>query len=351
MKSVIGNATRVAIIAVTVALVFSCAAVGDDNLDKLQGRRDWVQEQKRIKISHSWKSQMEQAIHDNDSDTVLELFKNQPSREQTALNELYFLYLAIEQGNTKVVKIILDRGTDVNASFPDRNNPLHVAIRNGKIEVARLLLEQGANVNALFSSFTPLHIAVHKQQIAIAEMLLIRKANVNAADTVGNTALYRAVNNNSLAMVELLLKHGANPNLRNQYGQTGLHSAISLRGLKSGVLKVLLEHKANPNVKWPDGTIPLHLATEAHYTEAVALLLEHGADVHTKTNDGKTALDMAREAGFRDIIVLLRKHGAKGGEWDEILSWILYSLTAVMMGVFVWMLRRERTRNLAVNVS
>jgi ankyrin repeat protein len=49
---------------------------------------------------------------------------------------------------SKVARLLLEHGADVNARENDRSTPLHVAARNGRVEVVRVLLEHGANVAA-----------------------------------------------------------------------------------------------------------------------------------------------------------------------------------------------------------
>ena len=49
---------------------------------------------------------------------------------------------------SKVARLLLEHGADVNARENDHSTPLHVAARNGRVEVVRVLLEHGANVAA-----------------------------------------------------------------------------------------------------------------------------------------------------------------------------------------------------------
>jgi ankyrin repeat protein len=64
------------------------------------------------------------------------------------------LYLASKGAHFRdgsVLRLLLERGADVNARANDGSIPLHRASRNGALEVVRLLLEHGADVEAVNS--------------------------------------------------------------------------------------------------------------------------------------------------------------------------------------------------------
>jgi ankyrin repeat protein len=61
----------------------------------------------------------------------------------------------------KVVKLLLDKGADVNVAQKDGATALHAAASEGHTETVKLLLDRGADVNAENDSReTPLHLAV-----------------------------------------------------------------------------------------------------------------------------------------------------------------------------------------------
>jgi hypothetical protein len=58
------------------------------------------------------------------------------------------LYLAAEHGHQKMVKLLLDKGADVNAQGGTYGNALQAALQGGHEQVVKLLLDKGADVNA-----------------------------------------------------------------------------------------------------------------------------------------------------------------------------------------------------------
>ena len=55
------------------------------------------------------------------------------------------LYLAIENGHTEIVKLLLKAGADIHAND---DYALHWAVADGHTEIVELLLKAGANVHA-----------------------------------------------------------------------------------------------------------------------------------------------------------------------------------------------------------
>ncbi len=58
------------------------------------------------------------------------------------------LHTAAREGHYNVVRLLLDRGADVNAFTMMHWSVLHLATFNGREEITRLLLERGADVHA-----------------------------------------------------------------------------------------------------------------------------------------------------------------------------------------------------------
>jgi len=99
---------------------------------------------------------------------------------------------AVNVGDIKLVKKLLDDGVDVNQQFviPDGSilgaTPLHNA-SNSK-EIAELLISKGANVNAECDrGLTPLHEAAYIGSLSVVKLLIEKGADVNALDNQGRT--------------------------------------------------------------------------------------------------------------------------------------------------------------------
>jgi ankyrin repeat protein len=302
-------------------------------------------------------------------------------RGQTAL------MWAVTEKHPDIVKLLAARGADVNAqtaitipkgeyvparaggasgtgiirqrALPKADGgmtPLLFAVRDGNTDMVRLLLELGANLEQTSGNHTsPLLIALLNGQVGLATELLGKGANPNAGDDYHRAALFAAIDlrnfnhdkypfmyrdgRDPLDLIKALLKKGADPNLRtdtvpvhglmqfdaswvNFDGQTPF-----IRAALSGdieVMRLLLEHGADPNIATAQGSTALMAASginwipaqtyshsEADYVEAVKLCLERGANANATNSLGLAAIHGAANRGWVSVIQILADHGAK----------------------------------------
>jgi len=145
------------------------------------------------------------------------------------------LMLAAGNGETQVIKALLDRKDNPNALDEDGATALIYAARTGKAEAITVLLQAGANVDVADSrGRTPLMYASENGFAACTDRLLAGKANVNAQDKTGATALTLAARHSgSVAVVQSLVHAGAKTDLKEAGGasafilaeQRGFHEA------------------------------------------------------------------------------------------------------------------------------
>lgn len=120
------------------------------------------------------------------------------------------LDIASYHGRTDVVRLLLDRGIDVNATSSDGQTALMAASRGCKPETAALLIERGANVNAATKNLaTALIYACDHWDISVAKLLLAKGADPNVKATYGDSPLIHAVRRNNGELTLLLKAHGA----------------------------------------------------------------------------------------------------------------------------------------------
>lgn len=125
---------------------------------------------------------------------------------------------AVESGDVRAVKAELDKGTNPN-DLPllqyEPIAPLCAAAADGKLDIVRLLLDRGADVNSGDGwDFTPLAAAATNNQIEVMKLLITRGAIVNDFGDGGSYSLWRAAVEGKLEAVKFLLAHGANPNTK-----------------------------------------------------------------------------------------------------------------------------------------
>ncbi|XP_020297132.1 ankyrin-3-like [Pseudomyrmex gracilis] len=149
---------------------------------------------------------------------------------------------AIRKKHTQVIKLLLASGSKVNFTTPKINNtPLHLAVINGDIEIIKMLLDRHADVNATsWYGTTPFHYAIEEKEMEIAELLFNHGANVNASSNDGVTPMHLAVQKGHVDGVKMLMDRGANINAETRDGTTPLHYAIKEKEME--IAELLLNH-------------------------------------------------------------------------------------------------------------
>lgn len=155
------------------------------------------------------------------------------------------LHEDIAQGEAGIVRLLLECGSDINATDEDMQTPLHMACIFGDLHMAAELLSKGANVNCQdISKSTPLHTAVHFGNLPLVELLVENGASLNLTDEGNDTPVTKAVLGDNLEIIQYflnqLLIRGTNLDTSYWYSNFNLlHYSISVRRLNA--LKMLVE--------------------------------------------------------------------------------------------------------------
>lgn len=123
------------------------------------------------------------------------------------------------------VNVLLDYGATLNDRGRYAVTALHYAVRGGNLPLIKLLLERGAQVDALDESgLTPLlHLSKTRSKadpVPVLELLVAAGADVNARDENQGTLLMYFARQGKAEPVQWLLAHGADRDARNKSGKT-----------------------------------------------------------------------------------------------------------------------------------
>jgi ankyrin repeat protein len=212
---------------------------------------------------------------------------------------------AIFNGHYGFAKMLIEKGAPVSdgslyiaiemrnlAKYTNRPNPPESENGVSHLDVVKLLIDKGADVNAPYVKRIPPRQA---------------QGEINVAP--GATALYRASRAIDLASVKLLIDAGANPSLALKDGSTPLMASAGLGAPRGGdeevteagdrndpldVMKLLVEKGANVNAVNDLGMTPMHYAVQRGVDRLIEYLAGKGARFDTKNKQGRSPADLAR---------------------------------------------------------
>ena len=243
---------------------------------------------------------------------------------------------AVANGHEAVVRLLFEKGVDVESKNKRGETPLIWAAANGHEAVVRLLLDKGANIESKDNEGqTSLSWAAASGYEAVVRVLLDKGGDIESKDKGGQTwgdkegwtPLIWAAANGHEAVVRLLLDKGADVELKDSGGQT-LLSRAAANGHEAVVRLLLLVTGTDIESKDKDGRTPLIWAAVNGHEAMVRVLLDKGADIESKDKggltwkdkDGRTPLIWAALNGHEAVARLLLDKGAdveskdKGGQ-------------------------------------
>lgn len=121
-------------------------------------------------------------------------YKNIYARDRIAL------HYAVD---AKTVKLLVEKGVNVNAADVKGYTALHLAVTEKRLEIVRELIKSGADVNAeeYGNKCIPLHLACMVGEKEIVEELIKAGGEIEQADKFGMIAMDYAKNSKEIAEV------------------------------------------------------------------------------------------------------------------------------------------------------
>jgi len=166
--------------------------------------------------------------------------KDQNRRKMTE-DEYNRLMKAVEKDDLKKVNSFMNKGLDLNTSYPgvhSNMSVLEIASLRNNISIVKLLIDNGADVNFAKSFSTPLRSALEKRNEDIVALLLEKGADPNLGDKYPlidmiDDISYKLLDKNSageikkiMRIIDLLVEHGARIDAKDKKGNIPLIYAI-----------------------------------------------------------------------------------------------------------------------------
>ncbi len=237
-------------------------------------------------------------------------------------------------GQIDLLRLLVEKGADVNKKWPDGSTAILWAAVGGRDDVVQLLKDHGAvrtlgqaamigdrkQVERFLKTgadirqrgecgWTPLIAAAWGGDCDAMQVLLTNLDELDGTGVDVGEAFRVAVWRGNIGAARLLLEHGPDVNAANEYGWTPLMEAAWEGDVR--MASMLLEAGARVDDKDVFGKTALLRSVELGHAGVAKLLLEKGADVNAAEPDGWTAAKTAARRLDMKMMNVLRQFGAE----------------------------------------
>lgn len=313
-----------------------------------QAFRHWVKvhradehgagDQQQLRMFTFWTPPLAYACHWGMLEVVrLLLEKGADVNRKDPIYKRTALMVAAAAGHSKIVHLLLQNGANIDLTTANGDTALCEAIKSGQRPMVQFLLKNTkanskTSLDFLNSSgCTLLQGAAMDGDLAFMKVLLDNGADVNARSrSTKRCALHYAAIARQPAAIQLILDRGVENKTEGPLRQQALHAVCQLpaqrvivetpcqkigRDCTSGASDELVlwpspENKADIDAKVKDGEAALHLASATGMKLPVQLLLSAGASINAQNKFGETALSKAARSSDDDLMQLLLRNGA-----------------------------------------
>ncbi|WP_281751565.1 ankyrin repeat domain-containing protein [Neptunitalea chrysea] len=238
--------------------------------------------------------------------------KEVPVDRRTHDGRTYLIWAAYK-GNYPMVKMLIEKGADVNLEGSHGYNAINFAAFAGVAnkELYEVLIKNGADIKMTnHDGANAMQLIMSRlKDVSLISYFESKGLSVKDEDNNGIGAFCYAARGGNIPVMEYLLEKDVNPKKTNEYG---VNAAIfAAKGTRRGVpslktFKFLASKDVSLNVTDKEGNTPLLLVSGR--TDDISLIsyfLEQGIDVNQVNKEGNTAFINAASRSDKDILDLL----------------------------------------------
>ncbi len=288
-----------------------------------------------------------------------------PVNKRTHDGRIY-LHWATFGGKVENVRLLLEKGSEVDARDSRGNTPLTFGATNGLthpeiyrlfeekgVDLAREKNPQGANLLLLSSPFMEkmdmmdyflnrgislaslddqgngvFNYAARRGNIALLKELVNAGVDYQTLNKQGGNAFMFAAQgtrgfDNSLEVYQYLQDLGLKANIVAKDGSTPLHR-IALSKVKPEILQFFIDAGANVDQQDEEGNTPFLNASFRNSLENVKILAQRSGNLNAVNHSGQSALMLAMENNSPEVVEFLLETGAKVENRDNVGNSVAY---------------------------
>ena len=203
----------------------------------------------------------------------------------------------------------LNAGAEINSLYAEKYTSFYIAVENGNTEMVKFLADAGADVSCKYKSKNALVAAIECGKVDIARMLAKKGVTLGKGERKKAGLMVKAAKSGYSDVIRLLAENGVSPDAVVKEGMTWTPLFYAAYGGESDAIKVLAEIGADIDRKDRNGDTALSIACSRGHLETVKTLLELGADPFVTNSGGRSVLISAAEKNKGPLCRLLMSYG------------------------------------------
>ncbi len=211
---------------------------------------------------------------------------------------------AIEYYKPNLVKLLVEKGSDIHAVDFEGKNALMWAIISIEPDLAKILIEKGSDIHTVDSwGINALMYAIDSKQPDLAKILIEKGSDIHAIDSKGINALMWAIKFEQPDLAKILIEKGSDIHAVDSKGKNALMYAIDSK--QPDLAKILIEKGSDIHAVDSKGKNALMYAIDSKQPDLAKILIEKGSDIHAVDSKGRNASMYAPEYKQADLAKLL----------------------------------------------
>lgn len=211
----------------------------------------------------------------------------------------HFLSMFTCEKSSEYVKFLKSYSLKINLRNDDGDTPLHLAIKNNNEKMIKCLIDCGSNVlKKNFDKLNSIQLSV-KIDISTTYMIIEQIINLEKTSLKPSMLFLRDCKRYQESTKSETLSLNTKDKRINHSLENG-NPYFLIKEIKKG---------CDVNKKLKDDSTYLHIATENYQLEIVQLLIELGSNVNVINSQGETALFIASDKGYYIIVKYLISRG------------------------------------------
>lgn len=143
-------------------------------------------------------------------------------------------------GNTEIVKLLIERGASVNSADVGGETALHLAAKNGYVDVVKLLIKKGASVNGQDKEqWTPLMRATVAKHPDVVKILVQNGGDVSAVNNLNESVIINAAKGGSVDILKIII--GSPKSSKISHEQRSASLEVANKGGNESLKKILTD--------------------------------------------------------------------------------------------------------------